>query len=516
MAVVRRREELSRTIGISDLLLIDSAQAASIVQFRPDLADDPLPDLLGRLTSGRPSLATVTLPGEPRRLALDLRATRLPPEQPVPSPNPARPAASPAPAPIYLTLVIQDGAGMVYKIQLGTLRADGQIERLVIPLTDPLHNGGSASPTYPLAAVGLEVSTSAGRVENRAQLDLIGLHTSDAATGEAWGDVPLERDPSRWQLGQTTLVGVTRLPSITATSAPADGTLAVRLNAGLVDLNSPFPITFSLRLAGSTLPETLPILVDERLLTLLGATVGDTLQVSLVGARTVQIVGTLRGFPTIDPTGTAPFVIADLPSVTAHGFAPGREIPEPLEQWLAVAPDRATEVTETLRRDPFGSPTVLGRAERTAGLRADPLALGTIGVLALGFVAAALIAILGFALSAAVTARERQSEFALLRALGLHPRQLIAWLSLEQGITVALSLLGGGLLGLLLARLVLPLVSLTQAGVAAVPATRVIVPWLTVALLVGGVLIALVGVGAILGALLRRVGLGGALRVTEE
>jgi ABC-type antimicrobial peptide transport system permease subunit len=103
-----------------------------------------------------------------------------------------------------------------------------------------------------------------------------------------------------------------------------------------------------------------------------------------------------------------------------------------------------------------------------------------------------------------------------LRALGLHPRQLVASLSLEQGITVALSLIGGLLLGLLLARLVLPLVSLTQAGVAAVPSTRVIVPWLTIILLVGGVLVALVGVGAILGMVLRRTGLGGALRVAEE
>ena len=123
---------------------------------------------------------------------------------------------------------------------------------------------------------------------------------------------------------------------------------------------------------------------------------------------------------------------------------------------------------------------------------------------------------ISFALSAAIAARERQAEFALLRALGLHPRQLVAWLSLEQGITVGLSLLGGLLLGLLLAWLVLPLVTLTQAGTTAVPATRVTIPWGTVALLVGGVLAVLVGIGAVLGALLRRIGLGGALRVAEE
>ena len=82
MGVVRRREELSRTIGVSDVLLIDSAQAAEIIQFRPDLADEPLADLLAQLASARPTLVTMPIPGEPRRLALDVRATRIPAPHP--------------------------------------------------------------------------------------------------------------------------------------------------------------------------------------------------------------------------------------------------------------------------------------------------------------------------------------------------------------------------------------------------------------------------------------------------
>ncbi|MFN8536541.1 MAG: FtsX-like permease family protein [Thermomicrobiales bacterium] len=518
MSAVRRREELSRTIGVGDVLLIDSARAAEIVQFRPDLADAPLPDLLARLTAGRPSLATVPIAGEPRRLALDVRATRIPPPvtAPAPSPSPARPSPSAPPVPIAMALVIRDGAGMVYKLPLGNLRADGQVERLIVPLTLPLPGGGSAAPTYPLAVIGMEVSTTAGRVAAQTRFDLVGLRSSAADSGEAWGDVPLERDASRWQAQNSELTAVSVAPSITPATAPADSVYSLVLGTGSTTLPTPYPIAFSVRPSGSALPETLPILVEEDLLTQLGARIGDTLEMSLIGQRRVQIVGTLRGFPTLDPNATTPFVVADLPTVAALGFAPGREIPEPLEEWLTVAPERAATIAETLRRDPFGSPTVLDRAERTAGLRADPLALGTIGALVLGFIAAALVAILGFALSAAIAARERQAEFALLRALGLHPRQLVAWLSLEQGITVGLSLLGGLLLGLLLAWLVLPLVTLTQAGTTAVPATRVTIPWGTVALLVGGVLAVLVGIGAVLGALLRRIGLGGALRVAEE
>ncbi len=505
MAALRRREELSRAIGVSDVLLLDSAQAARVVHFRPDLADEPIGDLLARLVRGRPALATVALPGTPRRLALDLRVTRA-----------ARAANTPAPAPLAAILVLQDANGMVYRLQLGTLRAEGQAERLIAPLALTLPGGANASPAYPLAVAGLELSTAAGRTEAQAQFDLLGLRLSDADSGENWADLPLDRDPTHWQLQGSDLSAVVRPPTSEAILAPADSALSVRFSTGATTLQTPYPVTFGLRPVGGVLPEALPILVDERLLAQLGARVGDTLEVNLIGARRVQIVGTLRGFPTLDPTGTAPFVVADLPTITALGFAPGREVPDPLEQWLAVAPDRAATVAATLRRDPYSSPTVQDRAARAAELRADPLALGTIGALVLGFAAAALVALLGFALSAAVAARERQAEFALLRALGLHPRQLLTWLALEQGITVALSLLGGVLLGLFLAWLVLPLVTLTQAGAAAFPPTRVAIPWGTATLLVGGLLAALVGVALILGLALRRIGLGGALRVAKE
>ena len=505
MAGVRRREELSRTIGVSDLLLIDSAQAVSIIQFRPDLADEPFADLMARLARGRPTLATVAIPSEPRRLALDLRATRLPRD-----PNARNPA------PLAAILTIQDGTGMLYRLQLGTLRADGQLERLLVPLAVPLPGGASAQPAYPIAVVGIELSTAAARLDVPTQIDLLALRTSAADNGDAWDDLPLDRDPARWQLQHSDLTAVIRPPAVAPLPAAPDAMLSVRLETGATSFQTPYPVSFSIRPVGSSLPETLPIVVDERLLAQLGARIGDSLEINLVGPRRVQLVGALRGFPTLDPTTPSPFVIADLPTITALGFAPGQEIPEPLEQWLATAPEQTASVAATLRRAPFDSPTVLGRIERAEQLRADPLALGTIGALALGFIAAVLVAILGFTLSATIAARERQAEFALLRALGLHPRQLVAWLSLEQGITVALSLLGGVALGLLLSWLVLPLVTLTQAGTAAYPPTQVAIPWGTAALLIGGVLLALVAVAIILATLARRIGLGSALRVTGD
>ena len=161
---------------------------------------------------------------------------------------------------------------MLYKLQLGTLRADGQIERLTVPLALALSTGGSASPTYPIAVVGLEVSTSALSIEDETQFDLVGLHASAAAEGDAWANIPLEPASGRWQLDLTSLVSVLRSPSLEPLPPRADSALSVRFSTGAVGLPTAFPITYSFRLAGSTFPEALPILVDERLLRCLAPT----------------------------------------------------------------------------------------------------------------------------------------------------------------------------------------------------------------------------------------------------
>ena len=77
---------------------------------------------------------------------------------------------------------------------------------------------------------------------------------------------------------------------------------------------------------------------------------------------------------------------------------------------------------------------MLTEVGRHRTLATDPVALGIIGALGIGFVAAALFAIVGFVVSASVSARERINEFALLRALGLSSGQLSVWLSLENAV----------------------------------------------------------------------------------
>src|ERR687897_938341 len=93
--------------------------------------------------------------------------------------------------------------------------------------------------------------------------------------------------------------------------------------------------------------------------------------------------------------------------------------------------------------------SAVGLFERSRTLATDPVALGIIGVLSIGVVAAGLFAVVGFIVSAAVSARERVTEFALLRALGLSSGQLSGWLSLENATLAVISLVAGSGLGLL-------------------------------------------------------------------
>ena len=140
----------------------------------------------------------------------------------------------------------------------------------------------------------------------------------------------------------------------------------------------------------------------------------------------------------------------------------------------------------------------------------------TIGALTLGFVAAAVFAAVGFAVSATVSARERMVEFALLRALGLSGRQLGIWLAVEQGALVLVSLGLGTLIGIVLTATLLPLVSLTQTGDPAVPAVIVEYPWTAIIGLELAVVAVLAVIVVVMTVLLRRVGLGSLLRLGED
>jgi ABC-type antimicrobial peptide transport system permease subunit len=149
---------------------------------------------------------------------------------------------------------------------------------------------------------------------------------------------------------------------------------------------------------------------------------------------------------------------------------------ESAEWWLATQPDRSAAVAAALGAAPIEAASVVDRTAVESGLVADPLGLGVIGILGLGSLAALVFAAIGYLVSVSVSTTERLGELALLKALGLAPRQLLSWLSVENVALLVVGLSVGVLLGLLLAWLALPFATLTASGETPVPAPEVVVP----------------------------------------
>lgn len=95
--------------------------------------------------------------------------------------------------------------------------------------------------------------------------------------------------------------------------------------------------------------------------------------------------------------------------------------------------------------------------------RNDPLSAGMGGLLLLGALVAALLALVGVITQASVAARQRQTQFAILRTLGLSDSALITALLIEQALVYLLGALGGVAIGALLAVGSLPFLGFNTA-----------------------------------------------------
>jgi predicted lysophospholipase L1 biosynthesis ABC-type transport system permease subunit len=261
--------------------------------------------------------------------------------------------------------------------------------------------------------------------------------------------------------------------------------------------------------------ETIPVVANTAFLAAIGAAEGQTIDVTIDGERRhLSVDGVVDSFPTTDPA--RPLLLMDgatldLLRMQARGTTVNVD-----EWWLSVTPDASAEVSDTLRAHPFDSTQVVSAVDKARSLSTDPVALGIIGALLLGFVATGIFALIALIVSAAVSARQRRTEFALLRALGLSGGQLSRWLWLENGSLVLASLVGGTVVGVVISSIALPFSTVTQQGTTPVPRVIVHLPWDRILLLDLVVVIALGLAVAILAAVLRRIGVGTILRLGED
>jgi FtsX-like permease family len=244
----------------------------------------------------------------------------------------------------------------------------------------------------------------------------------------------------------------------------------------------PSPLEAQLVLAGTRPAAALPGLATRRFLSATSTSVGSVVQTDVNGAIiSVRIVAAVPTFPTVSAAGGG--LIVDLGSVQdvlASGSLPAAQA---TQWWLATGPRPPPGLAASL---PPGS-AITSADGVAAGLLRDPLSTVPQQALLAVALAAAVLAITGFCVSIASGVRQRRAENALLAALGVPPRAAAAQLCLEKLMLSLPAALAGLVLGVVLAELLVPAITLTSSATSPVPPVLIQFGWaqtLTLALAV--------------------------------
>ncbi|HEY7525679.1 MAG TPA: FtsX-like permease family protein, partial [Candidatus Limnocylindria bacterium] len=518
--VERRTDGLAFGASSGDVLAIDADVAPDIVLMRPDQAAESLADLMRPLRAGRPQPRLAELPAGTTALRvvpwLDIvTAGRFVPSGPFEFRTERIDPATITGVQVSVGVTLRDARGLLY-----------QLESAQQPLTSPAQPilvslGAAASEDAPAMAGPLEVAELS--VDFWLPADVVVSNGSVGAARVSAGQGP----GGPWQPVALSAIGPWRATQVApgqqeSVAADLSQGITLPLSGGGAQgtlfgngTGGPPAHVVLVPKAIESLPGEVPVIANHAFLLAADAGVGDSVAVRLDGLqRTVTIAGSVEEFPGTD--GGRPVLIVDEPTLGLLRLQATNTTRDADEWWFAAADAAAPQLAAALAAPPFASSAVLTAADRERTLGRDPVAVGILGALALGFVAAALFAIVGLVVSAAVSARQRQTEFAVLRALGLSGGQLSRWLWLENGSVVAVSVVGGTALGLLIGWLVLPFVTVTQRGTAPVPAVIVEIPWERILILdVSGALVLAVAV-AVIGSLLRRRGVGSTMRMGDD
>ncbi|MFF4830554.1 FtsX-like permease family protein [Streptomyces sp. NPDC001315] len=463
----------SRTATV---LALDTAHAADAVLIRRDLASGhPLAGLAPRQTS-----AGAAVPAGTARLRLTATLH---------SSGPGMSAD--------MTLTLEDRYGTPYQIPSGRLPADGRPHTL----TPDLAGAGG-----PLTLTGLQLIMD--QPIGRAQQHRLSLGELTATDSD--GTVRRLPLPTAWTADYSGDAAASEpdgdnnptRPRVTSSAPPA-----VEYGTGYIPGEYTWVVsalTVRLQVAQPAVDEVTAVATD-RFLSSAGARTGQRVDVPF-GGRTVpvRIVRSVRELPTtVDSSGssdTGGALLVDLRSVNRQLEALyGTSVP-PTEWWLrTAAQDDAAGVAAALRARPDVEPAqVVVRDEIAEELRDDPFGAGPEAAFTAAAGVAAALAAVGFAVSAAGSLRERDAEFAVLRALGAPRRRLARMIAVEHGVLVALALVVGAALGTVLTRAVIPLVVLTGQATRPVPPVLVDLPLTRVAVLLAAVAVTPLLVTAVL------------------
>jgi putative ABC transport system permease protein len=134
----------------------------------------------------------------------------------------------------------------------------------------------------------------------------------------------------------------------------------------------------------------------------------------------------------------------------------------------------------------------------------QPERRGLFGLLSAGFIAASMLTIVGFVLSAIITFRSRRIQLGMLRTVGLSAWQMGFFIALEQVLLIGLGALAGSLLGVFVSQLFIPFMQVGGALANTIPPFVVRIAWRDLLFIYASLAVALVVALAIMLVSLRR------------
>ena len=431
----------------AEVLAVDARQAASVTLLRPDQSRMPAAALFAAIEPGQ--IPGALLPGHPASVTL------------IATLGPASGGLAPAP----VSVTVMDASGDAYQLAAGTLPADGRPHRLTAIIGRP----GRASYPLRLTAITLGYVLPA-KSPVAAVLEVRGPALSGWTASASSPDLSSARQASDVVNGSA-LPGVLSWPSGRAgpgalTFSTGYGESAVVTSfAGTLSVAE--PINGQLLLTASRPQPTTPIpaIATSAFLGSSGAAIGSTVQETIGGVNVpVRIVASASHFPTVTAGNGA--LIVDL--ATLQNFLTGESAsPAQVTQWwLATAGHQVPPGLAA--RLPAGS-AITSAAQLAAALTADPLSAAPQQALLALAVAAALLAVTGFCMAIAADVRQRRTENALMAALGVTPGGAARELVLEKLLVSLPAAALGLVIGAVVARLLVPAVTLTAAAAEPVP-----------------------------------------------
>ncbi|NDU77202.1 FtsX-like permease family protein [Actinomadura sp. DSM 109109] len=496
------------------LLGVDAGAIGPLLRAGSGLRDDLRLDELAR---ARPDVPALTVPGEPERLLFGMRLSRTGPDPEVP-PDYVPPSGDGH----RFTVTVVDARGLARQVPLPGLDADGDVHTLALDTARLA--GKDGVPSFPLSIRGVHFAYDDNEISGELELELRSVEgegTGPAAlpAGARWDAFAKPQDPEHpikaSAAGAKGAVATLTIPSSPALDRQGFYGYATGTAVHAV-LGTPHPPAHDGR--NSELLPVVPGVVTEEMAGRAKVGVGGTVTVNTIdGDQPVKVAGIAPALPSVAPG--LPAVLVDLPTLTRSRIAVDGSAGDPItprEWWASARGGRTGPAVRDLARHPAWGEVAADRVEARSRLRDAPLGAALQGALVIGFAAALAFAVIAFVVNAAVTAGERHREFAVLRALGVPPRRVAGMLAVEQAYLVGLGLLGGTVLGLVVARLVVPHIVLGVQAAEPYPPAGLVVQWPVVLAVLAGVAAVLVLVLAPVIRALRRRDPGAGLRAGED